>query len=99
MQVLADALARDLDIVVATGDFAAAVSRSGQIAPGLIVADDWQVAYPMLSARLHGDEIVLLKASRGIALEGMLPLLEADFGPDRIGATVDADFGPRAVEV
>jgi UDP-N-acetylmuramoyl-tripeptide--D-alanyl-D-alanine ligase len=97
--VLADALARELDIVVATGDFSGAVERGGHVAPELIVAEDWRVAYPMLSARLHGDEIVLLKASRGIALEGMLPLLEEDFGPDRNGATVEADFGPRAVEV
>ena len=71
-----------------------------------MTADDWRAAYPTLSARLTGDEIVLLKASRGIALEGMLPLLEADFGArspgddgDAAGATVDADFGPRAVEV
>jgi UDP-N-acetylmuramoyl-tripeptide--D-alanyl-D-alanine ligase len=98
-EVLQNALARDLDIVVATGEFAAAVERTGRAEQSLIVADDWRVAYPMMSAHLHGDEVVLLKASRGIALEGMLPLLEEDFGPDRIGATVDADFGPRAVEV
>ena len=104
-RVLADTLQADLDIVVATGDFARAVERSGLQSGAtvgriqLLVAESWQDAYPALAARLHGDEIVLLKASRGIALEGMIPLLEADFGPDRIGATVEQDLGPRAVEV
>lgn len=102
-RVLADALGRDLDVLVATGDFAAAVRRSGLdvdgTTPRLVVADAWQDAYPALAAGLRGDEVVLLKASRGIALEGMVPLLENDFAPDRIGATVERDLGPRAVEV
>jgi hypothetical protein len=46
----------------------------------VITGSDWQGAYPLLKGRLEGDEIVLLKASRGIALEGILPLLERDFG-------------------
>ena len=38
------------------------------------------VAYTFGRERIQaGDEIVLLKASRGVALEGILPLLEADF--------------------
>ncbi len=41
---------------------------------------EWADAYPELRARLAGGEVVLLKASRGVALEGMLPLLERDFG-------------------
>jgi len=32
-----------------------------------------------LRERLAGDEVVLLKASRGVALEGILPLMERDF--------------------
>jgi UDP-N-acetylmuramoyl-tripeptide--D-alanyl-D-alanine ligase len=96
-EVLDDALQRDLDVIVATGAFAAAAATLSD--PRLVVADDWRAAYPALGARLQGDEILLLKASRGIALEGVLPLLEADFGQDRNGATVAADFGPRAVEV
>ena len=107
-RVLADALAEDLDVVVATGDFADAATRTGlatgaTVGPAertqVVVAVSWEEAYPRLAAGLHGDEVVLLKASRGIALEGMIPLLESDFGPDRIGATVEPDLGPRAVEV
>ena len=45
----------------------------------LITAPDWTEAYPLLRERLAGDEVVLLKASRGVALEGILPLIERDF--------------------
>jgi UDP-N-acetylmuramoyl-tripeptide--D-alanyl-D-alanine ligase len=107
-RVLADALERDVDLIVATGGFAQAARRAAMatgsaVGPHgrtqLVVADLWREAYPELAARLRGDEIILLKASRGIALEGIIPLLEADFGPGRIGATVERDLGPRAVEV
>jgi len=82
--VLADALARGVDLVVATGAFAEAALRQG--GPGVervLAAADWQAAYPELRRRLEGDEVLLLKASRGIALEGMLPLPEQDFGDAR----------------
>jgi len=46
----------------------------------VLAAADWHEAYEALRGRLRGDEVLLLKASRGVALEGMLPLLEADFG-------------------
>ena len=35
-----------------------------------------------LRDRLEGQEVVLLKASRGVAMEGILPLLEADFAAE-----------------
>jgi UDP-N-acetylmuramoyl-tripeptide--D-alanyl-D-alanine ligase len=80
--VLAYALARDLDLVVATGKFAAAAPAvgGGDGHPALIVADDPVAAYPRLKPLLRGDDVVLLKASRGVALERLLPLLRADFG-------------------
>lgn len=89
--VLTDALARHVDLVVATGAFADAagelglgVASTGVASTGaegrLLCAPDWQTAYPELRARLSGNEVVLLKASRGVALEGLLPLIEADFG-------------------
>jgi UDP-N-acetylmuramoyl-tripeptide--D-alanyl-D-alanine ligase len=78
--VLRDALTRDVDLVVATGAFGAAaedldLAQSTRV----IAAPDWREAYPELRARLEGDEIVLLKASRGVALEGIVALIEADF--------------------
>jgi len=78
-RVLRDALSRDLDLIVATGEFADAAAMG----PGdrrILAARDWAHAYPELRSLLAGDEVVLLKASRGVAMEGILSLLEADFG-------------------
>lgn len=84
-EVLEDALGRDIDLVVATGGFGEAAGP-GVESDRLITGDDWGQAYPELRERLRGDEILLLKASRGVALEGILPLLERDFGtPDDAG--------------
>jgi len=78
--VLGDALSRGIDLVVATGGFAAAAREIGaKDASRLITAPSWSEAYPLLRERLAGDEVVLLKASRGVALEGILPLIERDF--------------------
>jgi UDP-N-acetylmuramoyl-tripeptide--D-alanyl-D-alanine ligase len=79
-EALRDALTRDVDLVVATGAFCAAAEDLDLTdSTRVIAASDWQGAYPELRARLEGDEIVLLKASRGVALEGILALIEADF--------------------
>jgi len=79
-EVLGDALSRDIDLIVATGAFAEAASGGSVNDPSrLITATDWKEAYPLLRERLVGDEVVLLKASRGVALEGILPLIERDF--------------------
>jgi len=78
-EVLAGALAKKIDLIVATGAFAQAAESLGTSAAGVLTAADWQAAYPRLRERLAGDEIVLLKASRGIAMEGLIPLFERDF--------------------
>jgi UDP-N-acetylmuramoyl-tripeptide--D-alanyl-D-alanine ligase len=76
--VLRYALSLPVDLVVATGAFAEAAEDVGDAR--VVTAPDWKSAYPALRARLEGTEVLLLKASRGMALEGMLPLLAADFG-------------------
>ena len=76
--VLRHALALGLDLVVATGDFA--LAAQGLDDPRVLTGEGWSDAYPTLRDHLRGDEVVLLKASRGVAMEGMIPLLEADFG-------------------
>jgi UDP-N-acetylmuramoyl-tripeptide--D-alanyl-D-alanine ligase len=79
-EVLASALDRAIDVIVATGGFAGAAEALGALdGERVITAPDWKEAYPLLRERLTGDEIVLLKASRGVKLEGILVLLEADF--------------------
>jgi UDP-N-acetylmuramoyl-tripeptide--D-alanyl-D-alanine ligase len=80
--VLRHALARDLDVVVATGKFARAArvvgAHSGR--PALVILEDPVAEYPRLREILEGGETILLKASRGVALEQLLPLIRADFG-------------------
>ena len=97
-EVLRDALSRKSDLIVATGAFAEAARAAHQTDARLIVADDWQSAYPRVRARLHGNEVVLLKASRGIRLEGVLPLLAEDFGARDAAARLEAERVRRAVE-
>nr|MBA3894695.1 hypothetical protein [Gemmatimonadales bacterium] len=43
----------------------------------LVTAPDPPALAPVLSDRLRGDEVVVLKASRGVALERILPALAA----------------------
>lgn len=83
-EVLADALERGLELVVATGAFARAARDMKEsptpARPPLLAVPDPREAYERLRERLVGDEVVLLKASRGVALESLVPLVEADFG-------------------
>jgi UDP-N-acetylmuramoyl-tripeptide--D-alanyl-D-alanine ligase len=88
-KVLADALSHRFDLVVATGAFAGAASAVRD--PGLVKAADWPSAYPALRERLLGNEVILLKASRSIALEGILSVLEADFGGSQAGESLQVD--------
>lgn len=81
-QVLEDALSRPLDVVVATGLFAEAarwVSRPSG-APELLIADTLQEAGDRLLDLLGGTEVVLLKASRGVAMESLVTVLEETYG-------------------
>jgi len=77
------ALSLGIDLIVVTGGFAEAAAAVQD--PRVVAAEDWRRAYAALRDRLTGNEIVLLKASRGVALEGILPLLEADFTTSRVG--------------
>lgn len=79
-RVLAEARSRSIDLLVVTGAFAKAALDAGVAADDRhIVAPTWEDAWPELRTRLAGSEILLLKASRGVAMEGMLPLLESAF--------------------
>lgn len=84
-EVLEEAAARNLDLIVASGEFARAALRSmgpqGQRgSTQVLAAPSVKDAYAVLKRSLSGREVILLKASRGVALESLVPLLEADFG-------------------
>jgi|TARA_B100001964_G_C14084315_1_gene531787 UDP-N-acetylmuramoyl-tripeptide--D-alanyl-D-alanine ligase len=79
-ETLKYALGLNIDLVVATGGFAEAAEALEVDEPEVLRSQDWRKAYPALRDWLKGDEVLLLKASRGVALEAMLPLLDSDFG-------------------
>jgi UDP-N-acetylmuramoyl-tripeptide--D-alanyl-D-alanine ligase len=68
---------RRFDIVVATGEFADAFRRHAMaLGTKLLIESDPLAAFEQLAERLKGDELILLKGSRGVALERLLPLIE-----------------------
>ncbi len=69
-----------IDRVVATGDFVRAFAEiDAELGDRLIATEDPLAAYEALRPSLRGGETILLKGSRGVALERLLPLMERDF--------------------
>jgi UDP-N-acetylmuramoyl-tripeptide--D-alanyl-D-alanine ligase len=66
------------DLLFAVGDFVPAlVPYAAGLGPRLVTAPDAEAVGPLVAARLEGNEVVVLKASRGVALERILPHLLA----------------------
>jgi UDP-N-acetylmuramoyl-tripeptide--D-alanyl-D-alanine ligase len=73
--VARDALSAGLDIIVAVGEFASAFHR---VAPGdarVLSATDTEQAWQQLAPVLSRNALLLLKGSRGVRLERLLPSL------------------------
>jgi len=51
--------------------------------PELVIAPELDQARDVLLQALGGTEVVLLKASRGVAMEALIPSLEDRFGPGK----------------
>ncbi|MBW3627663.1 MAG: UDP-N-acetylmuramoyl-tripeptide--D-alanyl-D-alanine ligase [Gemmatimonadetes bacterium] len=80
---LADRLGQGVDLIVATGSFVDAFAPLRErLGDRLVTQSDPVAAYDAVAGRLNGSEMVLLKASRGEALERWLPLLKRDFAAD-----------------
>ena len=66
------------DLLAVVGDFVSALEpHRGRLGDTLLTAADPPALGPALAERLRGDEVVVLKASRGVALERILPALTA----------------------
>ena len=64
------------ELLAAVGEFVAPLeARRGSFSGELLTAADPLALGPLLASQLAGDELVVLKASRGVALERILPLL------------------------
>ena len=76
---VADALvALNPDLLAAVGDFVPALERHARaLGDRLVTAADPMALAPILAQRLQGNEMIVLKASRGVALERILPALAA----------------------
>jgi UDP-N-acetylmuramoyl-tripeptide--D-alanyl-D-alanine ligase len=68
------ALASGADIVAGIGEFAPALENQNE-RERVITAPDVEDLWPQLQARLQRDAIILLKASRGVQLERLVPHL------------------------
>ena len=83
-QVVGEAAARTVDWLVVVGDGAAGIA-DGALAAGLdpariVRVRDADAALEAIPPRLRDGDVVLLKASRGIALERVVDGLRRDFG-------------------
>ena len=71
------ALRSGAHIVAGIGDFATALAVEGRGDPRVVVARDIDDLWPQLEERLASTAAILLKASRGVRLERLMPLLTA----------------------
>ena len=76
-QVARYALATGADVVAGVGEFAAPLAALGAGDGRVVTAPDVDELWPLLGPRLAADAIVLLKASRGMRLERVVPYLKA----------------------
>ncbi len=78
---LHEAVAREIvalkpELLAAVGEFVPILERfRGELGDRLVVAEDVAALGRQLAPRLDGTELVVLKASRGVALERIIPLL------------------------
>lgn len=64
------------ELIAVVGDFVPAMAPfAGRLGERLLTAGDPLALGPVLASRLQGDELIFLKASRGVALESILPYL------------------------
>ncbi|MBA2292801.1 MAG: UDP-N-acetylmuramoyl-tripeptide--D-alanyl-D-alanine ligase [Gemmatimonadales bacterium] len=75
-EVAAALVAMQPDVLVVTGDFVAAFGSIGASFDGILLkAPDAEAAGPLLAEVLQGEELVVLKGSRGATLERILPFI------------------------
>ncbi|HEX2167274.1 MAG TPA: UDP-N-acetylmuramoyl-tripeptide--D-alanyl-D-alanine ligase, partial [Longimicrobiales bacterium] len=95
-EIAAEVAGLDLDVIVATGEFADAfASHADALGSRLITMRDAMEAWGPLDKVLQGSEVVLLKGSRGVALERLLPRLENKWGSLHPHGEA---FGSRAID-
>ena len=74
-EVAKAALASGADLIVGVGDFAAALHDVAPSDPRVVATPAFDDLWPLLVPRLERNAIVLLKGSRGMRLERLVPTL------------------------
>jgi UDP-N-acetylmuramoyl-tripeptide--D-alanyl-D-alanine ligase len=69
------ALAARVDLIAGIGDMAVALERAAAGDPRVVTAPDVDELWPLLAPRLTPRSVILLKASRGVRLERLVPHL------------------------
>jgi UDP-N-acetylmuramoyl-tripeptide--D-alanyl-D-alanine ligase len=83
-EVAAELVALEPDLLAAVGEFVPALAPyAARLGERLITAPDPLALGPLVAPRLAGGELVVLKASRGVALERILPALMTRATPPR----------------
>ena len=72
----ARALSSGVDVVAGIGEFVAPLSAGASRGKQVVTAADVPELWEVLAPRLPRNAIVMLKASRGVRLERLVPLLE-----------------------
>ncbi|MGH7669598.1 MAG: hypothetical protein ACRENQ_08880, partial [Gemmatimonadaceae bacterium] len=75
--VAREALDSPVELLVGIGEFASAFRRAGAPPSRVITASDVHSAWTALVPRLEPGAAILLKASRGVQLERMGPMVAA----------------------
>jgi UDP-N-acetylmuramoyl-tripeptide--D-alanyl-D-alanine ligase len=71
--VARDALAAPIDLVVGVGEYVEAFRRVAPGDPRVVTAPDADAVWGAIASRLAPDAIILLKGSRGVRLERLVP--------------------------
>jgi UDP-N-acetylmuramoyl-tripeptide--D-alanyl-D-alanine ligase len=69
------AVAAGVDVIAGVGEFAVALQRIGAPSDRVVSAPDAEAIWPPLSSRLEPNAVILLKGSRGVRLERLVPLI------------------------
>ena len=75
--LIREALATDIAVIAVVGDCALAAARVAPGDPRIVAADTPDALWPLLRPWLARHAVILLKGSRGVRLEQLLPALQA----------------------
>jgi UDP-N-acetylmuramoyl-tripeptide--D-alanyl-D-alanine ligase len=76
-EIAREALASSIEVLAGVGEFATALRAASGSDPRVVAAPDVDELWAQLEPRLAADAVILLKASRGMKLERLVPYLTA----------------------